>query len=163
MIWIDYLIIGIILISSLASLMRGLIKEVLSFIAWIVAFWVALRFSHQVVQWFPSSFSIPPSIQLAITFFLLLLSTLVLAAITNSFLGKLVETVGLTGVDNVLGAFFGFFRGVAIVTILVLFAGMTPIPQDPWWQSSKLIGYFQDLAIWTQSFIPPDIAEHIRF
>lgn len=42
--WVDYLIIGIILISSGISIVRGFIKEVLSLISWIVAIWVAFMF-----------------------------------------------------------------------------------------------------------------------
>lgn len=44
MIWVDYLVVGIILISAGISIVRGFIKEVLSLISWIVSFWVALVF-----------------------------------------------------------------------------------------------------------------------
>lgn len=163
MIWIDYLIIGIISISGLVSLARGFVKEILSLSAWILAFWVALRFSPQVAQLFADSFSALPSLRLAIAFFLLLLSTLLLAAIANFLLNKLVQATGLTGTDRMFGVLFGIARGVAIVTILILLAGMTPMPQDSWWQNSKLLGYFQGLALWARSFMPSDIAGYIRF
>jgi membrane protein required for colicin V production len=62
-----------------------------------------------------------------------------------------------------LGVIFGIARGVAIVTILILLAGMTPMPQDAWWQDSELLDYFQGLALWARKFIPSDIAGYIRF
>ena len=40
--WIDYALLGIILISTVVSAFRGLIKEILSMLAWAVAFFVAM-------------------------------------------------------------------------------------------------------------------------
>jgi len=48
MLWIDYVIIGIIALSAIISIVRGFVKEVLSLAAWILAFWVALTFSPQL-------------------------------------------------------------------------------------------------------------------
>src|SRR6202020_795983 len=42
--WTDYIIIGIIALSVLIGLWRGLISEVLALAIWIVAFWVAWTF-----------------------------------------------------------------------------------------------------------------------
>ncbi|QBQ56579.1 CvpA family protein [Nitrosococcus wardiae] len=163
MIWVDYLIVGIVLISGLISLARGFVKETVSLAAWILAFWVALGFSPEVAEWLAELISVPPSLRLAIAFFLLWLVTLLLAATINYLLAKLVQTTGLTGTDRMLGVIFGIARGVAIVTVLVLLAGMTPMPKDSWWQDSQLLNYFQRLALWARSFMPPDIAGHIQF
>lgn len=137
-------------------------KEVLSLAAWIVAFGVALHFSPQIAEWLIDLISVPPSLRLVIAFFLLLLGTLLVTAIANSFLTRLVRTTGLTGTDRMLGIIFGIVRGVAVVTILILLAGMTPMPQDQWWQDSELLGYFQGLALWARSFMPSDVAGYIR-
>lgn len=163
MIWVDYLIIGIIFLSGLISLARGFARETLSLAAWGIAFWLALSFSPQVAEWLVGVISVPPSLRLAIAFFLLLLLALLIAAIVNHLLIKLVHTTGLTGTDRMLGVIFGIARGVAIVTVLVLLAGMTPMPQDPWWRNSQLLNYFQGLALWARNFMPPDIAGHIQF
>ena len=40
--WVDYTIIGVIALSAVISIARGFVREVLSLIAWIGAFWVAL-------------------------------------------------------------------------------------------------------------------------
>jgi membrane protein required for colicin V production len=40
---------------------------------------------------------------------------------------------------------------------------MTPLPKDPWWQQSLLLRHFQDSALWLQGFLPPELAQHIRF
>lgn len=163
MVWVDYLIIGIIVLSGLISLARGFIKETFSLAAWILAFWVALKFSPRGAALLDGAVAVSPSLRLAIAFFLLLLGTLLLAAIINHLISQLVKKTGLTGTDRALGVIFGIARGVAIVTVLVLLAGMTPMPQDPWWQHSLLLSYFQGLAYWTRSLMPPDIANYIQF
>src|SRR5699024_4687554 len=111
----------------------------------------------QIAEWLIDLISIPPSLRLAIAFFSLLLGTLLVTAIASSLLTKLVRTTGLTGTDRMLGIIFGIVRGVAVVTILILLAGMTPMPQDQWWQDSELLGYFQGLALWARSFMPSDV------
>ena len=70
----------------------------------------------------------------------LFISILLLGALVNYLASKLVAKTGLAVTDRMLGVAFGVARGVVIVAILVLFAGLTPMPQDSWWQSSQLIG-----------------------
>lgn len=44
MVWIDYVIIGIIGFSALVSLIRGFVREALSLVTWGCAFFVASHF-----------------------------------------------------------------------------------------------------------------------
>ena len=162
MVWVDYLIIGIILLSSGISIIRGFIKEVLSLVSWALSFWVALTFHPQLATLLVSYID-APSIRLFTAFFALFVVTLILSALVNHMISALVEKTGLTGTDRMLGILFGLARGVAIVTLLVLLAGATPMPQDSWWQSSVLIEHFEKMAIWLQSLLPADIAEYIHF
>ena len=81
----------------------------------------------------------------------------------NYLAGKLVDKTGLTGTDKMLGVVFGIARGAVIVAILVLLAGLTPVPQDPWWQDSMFLGYFEELAMWMRDFLPSGIANNITY
>ncbi|MCA9859406.1 MAG: CvpA family protein, partial [Thermomicrobiales bacterium] len=71
-----------------------------------------------------------------------------LIGIVSSYL---VDYTGLTGTDRLLGTVFGLARGAAIIVVLVLAAGLTPLPNDPWWQQSLLLGRFQEGALWLRS------------
>ena len=44
----DYIVIGIVSISALLSMTRGLVKEILSLLAWIVAFFAASRYATEI-------------------------------------------------------------------------------------------------------------------
>ncbi|EEF79004.1 Colicin V production protein [Methylophaga thiooxydans] len=162
MVWVDYLIIGIIFISAAISIVRGFMKEVLSLASWILAFWVALMF-HSHLSTLLANYISTPSIRLFLAFFILFAVTLVLGAMVNHLICQVVEKTGLTGTDRSLGVIFGLLRGVAIVTILILAAGATPMPTDSWWQNALLMEHFEKLAIWVRDLLPTEIAQHINY
>jgi len=162
MVWVDYLIIGIIVISAGISIVRGFMKEVLSLISWILAFWVAMMF-HSHLSTLLANYISTPSIRLFLAFFALFAVTLILGALVNHLICQIVEKTGLTGTDRALGVVFGLLRGLAIVTILILAAGATPMPSDSWWQNSLLIDHFVNLALWVRDMLPSEIAQHINY
>jgi len=45
----------------------------------------------------------------------------------------------------------------------VLLAGLTPVPHDPWWQDSQLLGYFEEFAMWMRNYLPGEIADNIEY
>ena len=104
-----------------------------------------------------------PSISDVVAFTILFVSTVVLGGLVNLLAGQLVAKTGLTATDRALGMVFGIARGVVIVAVLVLLAGLTTLPQDPWWSESVLLRHFQDLALWLRSFLPPDVAGNIHY
>ncbi|VAX09003.1 Colicin V production protein [hydrothermal vent metagenome] len=162
MIWVDYIIIGIIALSALISLVRGFMREALSLMAWVLAFWVSWTFFRELAVYLESSITVP-SVRFGVSFILLMIVTLVIGGLVNYLVGQLVEKTGLTGTDRMIGMFFGAARGALLVGIAVLLAGLTAMPADPWWHQSVLTSYFQDLAIWLRGLLPPDIADKFRY
>ncbi|MCB1870261.1 MAG: CvpA family protein [Gammaproteobacteria bacterium] len=161
MIWVDYIIIGIIGLSALISLLRGFMREALSLAVWVLAFWVAWTFFRDLAQhldWFSL-----PSVRLGVALALLFLVTLMVGGLVTYLIGQLVEKTGLTGTDRLIGMLFGAVRGILLVTLLIFLAGLTPLPEDPWWTSSKLIGFFQELAVWLKTLLPEDLGGMFRY
>ncbi len=160
--WLDFFIIGVIAISTIISLFRGFTKEAISLASWVIAFWVALGFSAELAAelegWIRS-----PTARLAAAFALLFVVTVILGGVVNFLVSQLVEKTGLSGTDRALGAVFGLVRGVLIVVVLTLLAGLTTLPREQWWQHSALIGGFEDGALWLRQYIPDDLAGEIRF
>jgi len=160
--WIDVVIISLVALSAILSLFRGFVKEALALITWLVALWVAMAFYEELATWLSQWIAVP-SAQKVTAFGILFVSVLLLGAIVNYLAGKLVDKTGLTGTDKLLGMVFGIARGAVIVAILVLLAGLTPVPQDPWWQESQFLGYFEELAMWIRDFLPNEIADNIKY
>jgi len=162
MIWVDIAIPVVIAVSSLISLMRGFVREALSLAGWLAAFWVALSFSKNLADLFLGGIA-APSLRIVVAFTLLFAVTLLLAALINYLAGQLVKRTGITVGDRLIGMIFGVVRGVVVVCVLVLLAGMTTMPQDPWWKKSLVIGHFQNLAVWMQARVAPEIADGLLY
>ena len=158
----DYTIAGIIVVSALAGLMRGFIKEAFALVIWAVAVWVGMNFSHSVAPLFQNQVSIP-SVRIGLAFAALFFVTLIIGSLLSFILVQLVSKTGLTGTDRLLGMAFGLFRGMFLVALLILLAGFTPLPEDPWWKQSQLIPPFQNLAFWLKDRIPSNVADYLNY
>lgn len=160
--WVDYSFLLIIAVSVAISIWRGFTKEAFSLAGWIIAFWVALTFAADLDQLLNPHIA-EPSMRLAVGFAILFLMTLLLAGLVNYLAVQLIKKTGLSGTDRMIGIVFGIGRGVLVIGILVLIGGLTPLPQDSWWQQSALMHYFQDIAIWLRNYLPAEIASNIRY
>ena len=162
MIWVDYAIIGLILISSVIGLLRGFVREAFSLVIWVVAIWVGLTFSREFSSFLNGMISYP-SARIAAAFAVLFFVTLILGALVSYLLGELVKKTGLTGSDRFAGMIFGIARGLVVVSIVVMLAGLTPLPEDSWWRESLLIPPFQSLAVWLRDHIPSGMAGYVNY
>jgi len=144
----DWGIVGIISVSGLISLVRGFIKEAMSLVIWIAAFAVAMNFKEPAADLLVNFIALA-SIRQLVAWGSLFVGTLLLGAVVNFLLGKLVSSTGLSGTDRTLGLVFGVFRGLLIVLALVIILPQAvPVNQDPWWLASSLIPLFQGFEAW---------------
>ena len=162
LIWVDYVIIGIILISAFIGLFRGLVKEAFSLGTWVISIIIGIRFSQSFSVYLVDYIEMP-SVRIAAAFIILLLLTLMLGAMLSFLLSQLVDKTGLTGMDRFAGFLFGIARGMVVMAVLVLLAGLTPLPQDPWWVESSLIGPFQELSVWLREQIPEGVTGYFSY
>jgi membrane protein required for colicin V production len=160
--WPDYAILAVIAISVLVGVLRGFIKEVFSLLVWAAAFLVAYQFGGDVAAMMEDAVSLP-SARSAMGFTGLFVAVLLVGGLLNYLLGRLVESTGLSGTDRLLGGAFGAARGLGLVVAVLLVAGFTPIPADPWWQESRSIARLMPLVDWAASWLPESIAEHLDF
>lgn len=162
MIWVDYAILGLISISLVIGLFRGFVEEAFSLVLWIVAIWAGLTFSREFSVLLESVISLP-SARIAAAFAALFFSVLIFGALINFVLRKLVRQTGLTGSDRFAGMIFGIVRGLVVVTVCIMLAGLTPLPEDAWWKESTLIPPFQSLAVWLREHIPSGLAGYVNY
>ena len=162
MAWLDIVIIVIILLSAVISLARGFVKEAFSLAIWVLAFWLSWSFFRDLEvplrEWIGS-----PTARLGIAFALLMIATLTVGGLVNYLIIQLVERTGMSGTDRLIGMVFGAARGILLVAVLVLLAGLTTLPREGWWLESTLVGYFEELAFWLRDLLPPELAERFRY
>lgn len=149
LLWVDYLILIILVVSGLLGLLRGFIREIFSLLAWVIAVGMAVRFSDMLsVHLQPLIEAVP--LRKGAAFCLVLLVVLIVAALLGGLLARLLSGAGLSGTDRLVGLVFGLFRGGILVAVLVLVAGLTPAPRTTWWKEARLIPPFQTAALWVR-------------
>lgn len=155
--WVDLIIIAIIVISALISLVRGFVKESISLASWVVAGFIALRYFTALADLLEPYIE-SPTIRSGTGFAILFVCSLIVGAVINFMASQLVSKTGLSGTDKSLGVVFGAARGIIIVIMLVLLAGLTPMPSESWWKESTMVEYFTSMAGWIKDILPDDVA-----
>ncbi|WP_188151177.1 CvpA family protein [Teredinibacter waterburyi] len=147
----DWVIIAILVVSSLISLKRGFVKEALSMANWVLAFFVAMTFSNQLSALLASQIT-TPSVREMVAFGVLFAATLIVGAMVNYLIGELVRMTGLSGTDRLFGMIFGLLRGfVVVMAVLIIVPGVVPIDQDSWWQESTMIPHLLEFEDWCRA------------
>ena len=155
----DVLLLIALLLPAVVGVIYGFLNIAFSIIAWVLAIGVSAKFSSNFSPLLENVVS-TPILRDVLAFVGLFIISLVIFTALGYFIVKLLGRTGLTAADRILGFFFGFGLGSAIVTILVFLAGFTALPAEPWWRSSLLIDPFQKICIWSQRFFPESVVKY---
>ncbi|MEJ2514574.1 MAG: CvpA family protein [Gammaproteobacteria bacterium] len=137
MVIIDYILIGAFLVSVVVGFFRGFFREVMSLVTWVLAAWVAWRFSWLLEPALEAISS--PALRLWLARAAAFVIVLLLGGLAGFLLAKIVKASGLTGTDRVLGMVFGGARGVLIIGLLVLVFQLLELDREPWWDDSVIV------------------------
>ncbi len=158
----DYAVLAIIGISVLLSVMRGFLREVLALLAWVVAFWMAALYAGEVAPLLPAGI---PSAQLRMlaAYALVFFAALLVMTLLSITLGQFLRLLGVGMVDRMLGALFGFARGMVIVLALVVMAGLTRLPAQPEWRNATFSAPLEALVLLLRPYLPEAIGREIKY
>ena len=158
----DYAVLALVIASALLGLWRGVVSEILALVAWVVAFLVARAEAPQVSDWLAGQV-VEPGMRLAAAYVLVFLGVLLGFAVARLIISLMVKAVGLGLLDRLLGLAFGVLRGVVVVLLAVMVAGMTPLPKADWWRDAMLAQPLETAVIAAKPWLPPEAAKRIRF
>jgi len=158
--WLDLVFLSLILISGLLSLYRGFVREIFSLLTWVVAIWAGIQWADLAAVYLPEALT-DATLRLAGGFTIVFVLVLIVGGVLGVVAAKLVRGSGLSSTDRSLGVVFGLLRGVLIVALLVFLAGLTLVPQESWWQESRLVPEFQRVVDWILSQLPEAWREHL--
>ena len=159
--WTDYIILGIVSVSVLVGLWRGLVSEVLALVIWVGSIWFAWMFGPTVAAYFDRLIH-TPALRLVAGYAACLVGALVVGALVKALVNRLMIGSGLSGTDRMLGLLFGFARGVLLVALMVFLLGFTAATHEPWWRKSLLLPQFQSVAVALSEQLPESTARYLK-
>lgn len=148
--------------SVVISTLRGLVKEILSLLSWIVSFVVANAYGEDLAALLPDM--VPGNVtRLIVAFIALFIGVRLLMMLLTMAIDAVVKASGLTLADRGLGGLFGLGRGLVLVLAAVIVSGMTAVPQQPFWKEALLSPMAETAARTVKPFLPGDVARHVKF
>lgn len=161
MTWFDYVVIGVVALSMLLALFRGVIREIAALAGWAAALILSGMFAPEAAQWLPASLS--QVLRSVIAYLAIFLGVLLLSGLAGLLLAKLFHAAGLGFTDRAVGAVFGLLRGAVIIFVAVMFAGMTSLPKEPFWREAALSGPVETAVLAAKPVLPKDLAQRIHY
>lgn len=159
----DLLILGILAIFAAIGAWRGLMREAIGLLTWVVAGVLAWFYAAPVSRLF-AGFMEDAALRQLSAFVLIFVLVFVLGLVASWLIHKYFPLKrGFRLANNVLGGLVGAARGAVIVIAVFLVAGLTPIPERAWWRDSAFTPFFERAAVYVASYIPRDIARHLRY
>lgn len=141
----DYVLIAIVVVSAVIGLLRGLLREAIAVIAWIVALWCAWHYGPELEPYLGGVLdgsSARPWAARAIIF----IGVLMIGALIGWVVNYFVQLSLFRGMDRLLGFMFGMLRGFVVLGLLVIIGQALRFDDGTWWRQSRLMPYAEGSA-----------------
>jgi membrane protein required for colicin V production len=143
--WIDYLLIALIVFSSVAGAMRGLLREVIALLTWVAAVWIAWHYAGVLEPHLGGALA-NDSVRAWAARTIIFLAVVLIGTLIGAIVGRLVRLSIFSGTDRFFGGIFGFLRGLVMIGLFVMLCHALRLNDEPWWRASTLIPYGERAA-----------------
>ena len=157
---VDWILLAVMGLSLLLGLWRGIVREVLSLLAWVAAFYVSQMYAPRAAAWLPMEGS-SEMLRYAAGFVVVFVAVLVAMALLAWVIQKLISAVGLGPLDRLLGSLFGLMRGVVILLAITVFVGMTPMRETEAWKQAQGAQWLQQFLHVLKPVLPADFGKYL--
>lgn len=149
---IDGVFAGVVLLSVLWGLWRGLTRELISTIAWIAIGVLAYRYADALGRLLP--FAAPPLVHLIAGGAIIVVLGVIAAALISRLMRTAVVASNLAGADRVLGAVFGALRGALVVLVITWGVVEGGLSDSHVWRHSAAGPYLEQVWHWMAGSAP---------
>jgi membrane protein required for colicin V production len=157
---LDFVVIGILLLSALLGLWRGLVHELMALLGWPIAFVLCKLLAGHMAPLLPLK---EEAARIAGAYVIVFIAALIVWSVLTRLLVKLLKAVGSGWSDRVLGGFFGLLRGGMVLLVLVWMVGLTNYFEQPFWRNALTSKTLEDAALLTKSWLPDSVAQRIHY
>ena len=145
--WVDLAVLGVAILSLGIGIARGLVRELLSLVSWVLAAWFAWLYGDDLAvllqSWVKSKHLSLITGSMAVFF-----GSLLALSIGGSLINRLFHATGLTGMNRLMGAVFGLARAMVVIVLILFAARFTLAPTQDWYNRSVLIPYLEPSVNW---------------
>lgn len=159
---LDWVVALILVASVLLGLMRGLVQQIFSLVAWIGAFLAAKWGAVMLAPHLPVSVE-SESLRYFIAVTVVFVGMVAVILLVGHLVKSTLSAIGLGGADKLVGGVFGLLRGLVILTGLTLAAGLTALPKTQLWQQSVSAGALEFLASSARPLLPEKLSQHLHY
>ncbi|MGA7750452.1 MAG: CvpA family protein [Gallionella sp.] len=156
----DFVVIGILLLSSLLGLWRGLVHELMALLGWPFALVLSKLFAGNIAILLPLKQEVA---RLVAAYALVFIAALIVWSVLTRLLAGLLKAVGSGWPDKVLGGLFGLLRGGMVLLVLVWMVGLTNYFQQPFWRDALTTSTLERAALLTKAWLPDSVAQRIHY
>jgi membrane protein required for colicin V production len=151
----DFLVVAVVLISTVYAAYRGFLNEVLTILSWAVAAFLTLYFGPFLVPMAKTMISQAWLAPVAAYAGVFVVTFLPLSFMSHRF-SQAVKSSPLGPLDRGLGIAFGVVRGLVIIgTAYLAFTYFSPVPKQPQWlTASRTFPIMQESASMLASVVP---------
>lgn len=157
----DYAVLAILGCSLVVGVLRGLLRELVMLAGWVAAFVLATLFSGRITPMMPESLG--PMLAPPLAYLVIFVAVLLTAGFIALLLTLLAKSAGMGALNRLMGSGFGLVRGLLVVLALVLVAGMTPLPKEPFWKNAVSSGAFETVIVAMRTLLPDDLGKRIKY
>lgn len=141
----DWFIVLIILLSSVIGAMRGLLREAIALVTWLLGLYLAWTFSD-VIEPHLGGLLAQEGVRVWVARLVILLIVLLIGTVAGLILQYLVRHSPFGTPDRFLGFFFGLLRGAVVVGVAVIFGQLVKLNAERWWDESRFLPYAEVMA-----------------
>jgi membrane protein required for colicin V production len=159
--WIDIGILVMLAASVAWGVWRGLVRELLSLLGWVIAFLCANLFAGPLSETVTSVMQ--PELRVLFSWLGIFVVVLMITTLGGMLLAKVIKAAGLASTDRWLGALFGLTRGLIIALAFAILAGLTRLPLQPAWKESFFGAPLANTVVQLKPWLPPQLAQRLRY
>ena len=156
---IDWVTLGVLFLSTILGVSRGVVREILAIVGWLVAIFLALRFSPQAAPVILPFETVSLVLRTALASVIIVVATLFGFGILGKLMSRLLAVANISFEDRAIGAVFGLMRGIVIVCLCVFIMGMTAATKTSYWRNSVFVVPAERIIDFSMPFLPQAIAD----
>ena len=160
--WLDFLLLGVMMISGLLAMIRGFMREILSITAWAAAAAATILLYNRLLPIAKANISNDMLATGAVIGGVFLITLLLVSIITVRISDMILDS-RIGALDRTLGFLFGLARGLIIVVVAFLFfSWLVPGNKQPdGVRNAKSRVVLENTGEWLQALLPRDMDNYL--